>query len=179
MRGPVFLSMASSLSFLLLSACLSCWTHSLPHAPFPRESSFSGGAWHSLLVQRLISSLLFVFLSCPFPSLPCFFVCCPATPHLLLAKEEAAIKSRSVFGKLISEVYQDGNQLSAARASLGEGGGESSSQRDLPGACHALLYRSRAFTGCLHFTPGGNRGCTPHLILITALPAFLPVIPVP
>lgn len=54
-----------------------------------------------------------------------------------------------------------------------------SSQRDLPGAHCALLYRMRAFTGCLHFTPGGNSECTPHLILITTLPAFLPVIPVP
>lgn len=177
----MFLSVASSLSFLLLSARLSCWTHPPrpPPAPFPRESSFSGGVWRSLVVQRLISSLHFVFLGCPFPSLPCFFFCCPATPHLLLAKEEAAIKSRSVFGKLISEVYQDGNQLSAACASIGGGGGEISSQRDLLGACHGLLSRSRAFTGCLHFTPGGNSGCTPHLILITTLPAFLPVIPVP
>lgn len=74
-------------------------------------------------------------------------------------------------------MYQDWNQLSAAVQALG--GGAISSQRDLRGAHCALLYRTRAFTGCLHFTPGGMVECTPHLILITTLPAFLPVTPVP
>lgn len=110
-------------------------------------------------MQRLLSILPSIFLSCPFPSRPWFFFCCLATPQLLLAEEEAAIKSRKkCLGKLISEVYRGENQQCSASCVQGL----VSSQSDLQEACYAPQCRTRAFTGSLHFTPGGNIECTPN-----------------
>lgn len=86
-----------------LSHCLHAYLAGLIFTLFPRavpksrpsreETGILSQAWDKGSSPLCILS----FLSCPFPSLARFFFCCLATAHLLLAEEEAAIKSRSVL----------------------------------------------------------------------------------